>query len=520
MNCANDQMLNGRNETETHDATHPFVVCAGEAVWPTPMVYALDNAGRKLDTIRLFYAYNSTATNAFTVVKMWTRADGDFGDVSTLKQAFDPKTETVSGYDFTQPGSHYYQFRVTREGNNSNKTTPVVEYVVGAMPEPTVVSGGTMLVSTATTLAAAKTAGATNTLTVCAGPEVKLYLDNMPNLSSPTSHLSYQWYKGTATTGTTVPNAPTGLTTVTGTGDNTTTGSTAGITSKQTDYYYAYRKVRTTTNARAGSTPASITCDTLYPLSTAGVRIVNPMPNKPTVTMESKKTVCPGETFDLNPTVTGTPNTGVTWGYRWYKKRGSGAEAPANPATASADDLTSASWTGIVATPDAGATTAVDDVYRLVVHATTTEGCKDSITNLTRTITINPLPTMATPTVTVNPDGGKVCANNTVTLTANEVAAGKIGSVATRQWYKMTGATPDKTKDTPLSAAPYAGGTSGTLTITANSAAVTGSYYMAANLTNSTCSNTVYSEVKQVTYVARPEVRIKDTSFMTYTLCT
>ncbi|MDE6515452.1 MAG: hypothetical protein K2L03_05375, partial [Bacteroidales bacterium] len=397
-----------------------------------------------------------------------------------------------------------------------------------AMPEPTVVSGGTMLVSTATTLAAAKTAGATNTLTVCAGPEVKLYLDNMLNVSSPTSHLSYQWYKGTATTGTTVPAMPTtDLSTITGTGDNTTSGSTSGITASQTDYYYAYRKVRTTTNAKQnGSTPASITCDTLYPVSTAGVRIVNPMPNKPTVTMETAKTVCVGETFDMKPTVTGTENTGVTWSYRWYKKRNSGAEAPANPATASADDLTSATWTGIVATLDAGATTAATDLYRLVVHATTNEGCKDSITNLTRTITVNPLPKLTTPTVTLNPDGGKVCANNDITLTATVNTSGSIGTQeGSVQWYKLRAGETDPTKrdkgqDIRLSAAPYSGTATTALKITANSNAIDGYYYMVVPMKSGNCRDTIYSEVKQVTYVARPVVRIKDTSFMTYTLCT
>ena len=111
-----------------------------------------------------------------------------------------------------------------------------------------------------------------------------------------------------------------GVTAVGGDADNVSLGATTA-TVPTTDYYYSYH--RYSRNTVINSTSKNKACDTVYPIAQAGVRIVNPMPSKPTSISLADFKVCAGETFDLTPTVTpaapATTTPTTTWGYRWFK---------------------------------------------------------------------------------------------------------------------------------------------------------------------------------------------------------
>ncbi len=521
--CDKDAVQNGRDGTARDEHT-PFTVCAGEAAaaWPTVKIVAQNMAGRTIEKIELFHSYNSKADADFRSIKS-TVPNALTGDLT-----FDPSTETVSGHDFKQPGSHYYYAVVTRTGNNNNLRTSVVEYVVGAMPEPTVVNGASIMVSLEATQAAAVTAGDDNSLTMCAGPHAYLHLKDMPALPAGTTHTKYEWFKGT---GATVPADPkaaaaAGATSV-GTTGTVDLGATAGITAKQTDYYYSYHTFARTTPIN--STSANQTCDTIYKIGTAGVRIVNPMPVMPTQMDAQTLPVCDGATVSLTPkNIDAKPAapTGTTWTYRWYKN-GTAVSPVAGDAPATSDGYSFTAVHG--GTPGAGNNQLVSDAYTLKVYAATADGCADSVLlNNTVTVQITPEPYADKPVVEATGGGtgtdGKpyVCEGATVTLRLKNDPLPNNGKAVTYKWYKKDGTNRTALQNGDV----YQGVELKSLTVTGKETdqfgmTLAGEYLLVATvkMNNANCTAEVVSDAFELAFSERPEVRVTNESATDFSLC-
>ena len=521
--CDKDAVQNGRDGTARDEHT-PFTVCVGEAAaaWPTVKIVAQNMAGRTIEKIELFHSYNSKADADFRSIKS-TVPNALTGDLT-----FDPSTETVSGHDFKQPGSHYYYAVVTRTGNNNNLKTSVVEYVVGAMPEPTVVNGASIMVSLEATQAAAVTAGDDNSLTMCAGPHAYLHLKDMPALPAGTTHTKYEWFKGT---GATVPADPkaaaaAGATSV-GTTGTVDLGATAGITAKQTDYYYSYHTFARTTPIN--STSANQTCDTIYKIGTAGVRIVNPMPVMPTQMDAQTLPVCDGATVSLTPkNIDAKPAapTGTTWTYRWYKN-GTAVSPVAGDAPATSDGYSFTAVHG--GTPGANNNTVVSDKYTLQVYAETADGCADSVLlNNTVTVQITPEPYADKPVVEATGGGtgtdGKpyVCEGATVTLRLKNDPLPNNGKAVTYKWYKKDGTNRTALQNGDV----YQGVELKSLTVTGKETdqfgmTLAGEYLLVATvkMNNANCTAEVVSDAFELAFSERPEVRVTNESATDFSLC-
>ena len=524
--CSGDLLVNGRNN-EPADKTHPLTVCVNEPenTWPTLKVNCQNMASKEVTKIEIWHATAKDGTYTKVATQNVT------GGLLTPTYEFDITTANAS-YGLKATGSHYYYAAVTRnDGTGKDKYTDTVEYVVGAMPEPSVVNGASIMVSTEATQAAALAANATNTLTLCAGPQTYLYLKNMPTLPEGTTHTKYEWYKGTSAS---VPAVPptSGVTAVGGDADNVSLGATTA-TVTTTDYYYSYH--RYSRNTVINSTSANKACDTVYPIAQAGVRIVNPMPSKPTSISLADFKVCAGETFDLTPTVTpaapATTTPTTTWGYRWFKD-GLDNTNIVYP-TDKSQMATSASWTGISAVN--GTTNNVVNSYKLKVYATNGL-CNDTVKFDGVTVTVNPKPAATKPALkaytgtgyTTESTDGKVCEDATIqiktTANINYTSGGIDGAPV---WFKLkageTCSDLSLAKGTAVSGGNYAaGGTAAapTLTITANDNSVSGTYYLMLPIKRDDCKDTVYSSAcVDIEFVPQPEVTIKSSSALTFNLC-
>ena len=524
--CSGDLLVNGRNN-EPADKTHPLTVCVNEPenTWPTLKVNCQNMASKEVTKIEIWHATAKDGTYTKVATQNVT------GGLLTPTYEFDITTANAS-YGLKATGSHYYYAAVTRnDGTGKDKYTDTVEYVVGAMPEPSVVNGASIMVSTEATQAAALAANATNTLTLCAGPQTYLYLKNMPTPPEGTTHTKYEWYKGTSAS---VPAVPptSGVTAVGGNADNVSLGATTA-TVTTTDYYYSYH--RYSRNTVINSTSANKACDTVYPIAQAGVRIVNPMPSKPTSISLADFKVCAGETFDLTPTVTpaapATTTPTTTWGYRWFKD-GLDNTNIVYP-TDKSQMATSASWTGISAVN--GTTSNVVNSYKLKVYATNGL-CNDTVKFDGVTVTVNPKPAATTPALkaytgtgyTTESADGKVCEDATIqiktTANINYTSGGIDGAPV---WFKLkageTCSDLSPAKGTAVSGGNYAaGGTAAapTLTITANDNSVSGTYYLMLPIKRDDCKDTVYSSAcVDIEFVPQPEVTIKSSSALTFNLC-
>ncbi|MDE7149517.1 MAG: hypothetical protein K2O01_03800, partial [Bacteroidales bacterium] len=521
--CDKDAVQNGRDGTE-RDETHPFTVCAGEAAaaWPTVKIAAQNMAGRTIEKIELYHSYNSKADADFKLVKSSTP------NTLTADLTFDPSTETVSGIDLKQTGSHYYRAIVTRTGNNNNLRTSTVEYVVGAMPEPTVVAGASIMVSLAGTQAAALAAGDGNSLTMCAGPHAYLHLKDMPTLPSGTTHTKYEWFKGT---GSTVPADPAAAASAGATAIGTTAtvdlGATGGITAQQTDYYYSYHTFARTTPIN--STGANQTCDTVYRIGTAGVRIVNPMPVMPTKMDAQTIPVCDGATVNLaakNIDNSPAAPSGTVWKYRWYKN-GTAVSPAAGTLPAASDAYSFTASHG--GTAGASNNQVVNDLYTLKVYAETAAGCADSaLLNNAVSVQITPEPYADKPVVEAQGGGtgtdGKayVCEGGTVTLRLKNDPLPNNGNGLAYQWYKFDGTNRTALQNGDV----YAGVALRNLTITGKKTdqfgmALAGQYVLVVTvkMNNPDCTAEVVSDAFELGFSERPEVRISAATDKAFTLC-
>jgi len=348
---------------------------------------------------------------------------------------------TNAAYTATTSGS--YTISATASGCSSTSTATTV--TVNPTPvTPTISAGGTT--------------------TFCSGGSVTL------TGSSSTPGVTYQWLNGgtaiagatnttyTATTSgsytisvtasscsststaTTVTVNPTPVTPTISAGGATTfcTGGNVILTGSTSTAGASYQwsnggtAIAGATNAAytattSGSYTVTVTKGTCSAISTATTVTVDPIPATPTISAGGTTTFCSGGSV----TLTGSSSTpGVT--YQWLN----GGTAIAGATNTAYTATTSGSYT---------------------ISATAT-GC--SSTSIATTVTVNPIPT--TPTITA---GGPTtfCSGSSVTLTSNP------SSGYSFQWDNGGVAIPGATN------ASYIATTSGTYTVTLNSAGCTSS---------------------------------------------
>ncbi|MDE5703650.1 MAG: hypothetical protein K2H70_02375, partial [Bacteroidales bacterium] len=254
VDCSNDLIEDGNGKN--------FEVCAGETAadeWPTVKITANDHAGAGIDKIELYH-HTANSTTGGTLIATLTPASGTTAatlefkpfDKSLVATPSTTLTPSFGSIDFKTPsstGKHFYYAMVSRSGGTDTKTTAVVEYMVGAMPDKDVVLGTGantvgILISEKATLVDAKVNGDDNTLTICAGQDAYLHLNNLPSAADLTADnttlTKYDWYKNNSAHSGAIPDNPAGMGTRFGTAATEKLDVVTGISAQRKDYYYAY----------------------------------------------------------------------------------------------------------------------------------------------------------------------------------------------------------------------------------------------------------------------------------------